>query len=222
MKFNWKIILIIVLLVVVAGGLFLYFSKPTNETVPSSSQPPQGETDQTADWQTYTNTQYGFEFKYPTHATTTPDTNSVYISFPDQNVDFAAATTPSGSSRAFTANISTSLNVMVESSTSTDMFFSPDMIQSSSTVQVDDLTFNKTVGTGVGAGSIYNSIVYSTVQGDKSYWFNFILRHATDLGLYVYPVPEGYQAEFDARIAEAEQTFSQTASLIVSTFKFFN
>lgn len=48
---------------VLAGGYFYYAS--TTEPIPETKVPVHVEKDPTVDWQTYTNAEYGFEFKYP-------------------------------------------------------------------------------------------------------------------------------------------------------------
>lgn len=71
------IALIIIIFVVILGGLYLWGSMlsvedlaPAPQTIKIPEQRVNSEsipivTDETADWKTYTNTQYGFSFKYP-------------------------------------------------------------------------------------------------------------------------------------------------------------
>lgn len=71
-------VIIIVLVVVVIGGYFVFNSnkripdktpniseESTETTSPPVTESNQPNTDITADWQTYHNEEYGFEFKYP-------------------------------------------------------------------------------------------------------------------------------------------------------------
>ena len=55
MKKALIIIGIIILLAIISGGAFLWMQKPKTPII----------NDQTADWKTYKNAEYGFEFKYP-------------------------------------------------------------------------------------------------------------------------------------------------------------
>ena len=56
-KILWPVVGILALIIVVSFTHFYKISKP----IPAPNQP----IDETADWKTYTNEQYGFEFKYP-------------------------------------------------------------------------------------------------------------------------------------------------------------
>jgi len=69
-KTNWRFLLIVVILAVIVGGGILVYSKNFNKQIIFSSQTPEVKTpekvnDETADWNTYNNEKYGFEFKYP-------------------------------------------------------------------------------------------------------------------------------------------------------------
>jgi len=67
-KTNIKYILIIVILAVIAGGGILayqYWWLPKQETQPSEIKLPEKVKDETANWKTYRNKEYGFEVKYP-------------------------------------------------------------------------------------------------------------------------------------------------------------
>ena len=74
-KTNWKYILIIVILALIVAGETLYLAKQEVKIpeIKLSQKPTQ---DETANWKTYRNEEYGFEIKYPNfedwHFTETP------------------------------------------------------------------------------------------------------------------------------------------------------
>jgi len=63
-KTNWKYILIIVILALIVVGETLYLAKQEVK-LPETKLPQKFIQDETADWKTYRNDEYGFEFKYP-------------------------------------------------------------------------------------------------------------------------------------------------------------
>lgn len=66
-KTNWKFLaIVIVLAVIVGGGVLGYWNKVRKEIITIYQQIPQIIKDETADWQTYENEEYGFELKYST------------------------------------------------------------------------------------------------------------------------------------------------------------
>ena len=59
------IVIVIVLAVLLVGGVLAYqywWAAKEGETIPSETE---GTKDETADWKTYRNEEYGFEIKYP-------------------------------------------------------------------------------------------------------------------------------------------------------------
>lgn len=65
---HWKIISLLIVVGLIIGGVFayIYFSKSQNPmTNVQSNSNIQNPNTETADWKTYRNNEYGFEFKYP-------------------------------------------------------------------------------------------------------------------------------------------------------------
>ena len=67
------VLLVVLLIAVAIGGYLLYTnysnnrSKVTTSVVQQTTQPSPSPSDETANWKTYTNTKYGFSFKYPSN-----------------------------------------------------------------------------------------------------------------------------------------------------------
>jgi len=67
-KTNWKYILIVLILAVIVGGGILWCVKKQEVSLPEfpeTKKPEKVVEDETADWETYRNEEYGFEIKYP-------------------------------------------------------------------------------------------------------------------------------------------------------------
>lgn len=65
-------------LLIITSAIFLLAAACNKQAVvqPASNQQTSNSTDQTANWKTYTNTQYGFEFQYPSDMIITADAPS--------------------------------------------------------------------------------------------------------------------------------------------------
>lgn len=89
-KFLWLGIVVILLAVLSVGGYFvLNNNKKVAEVVPTATPTP---VDETANWKTYMNSKYGFEFKYPDNWTLSEENSStanyIYLKNGDEKLTF--------------------------------------------------------------------------------------------------------------------------------------
>ena len=93
---NWKkitlfLLIFLFLITLVGVGLYLLIPKPAEEPTPSTEPQkqatPSAKKDETADWKTYRDEQYGFEFKYPSDSTIKKrdDLNYQYVRLQNYN-----------------------------------------------------------------------------------------------------------------------------------------
>ena len=84
-SFNLKVWLPIIVVVVLVGGYFVFdyvkhsFLIPPTDSRISPTPTVSSTPDPTADWKTYTNSQYGFEFKYPNDKSVNTSANDVLV-----------------------------------------------------------------------------------------------------------------------------------------------
>ncbi len=161
---------------------------PTATPTASPTSPPM------SDWLTYTNTKYGFQFKYPPDAPlATAQDNYVHISLP-----FTLGTN--------LGEKSLDVNVLENADPCNSPLVQGLPYSTSELVTLNGIPFLKQTGTDRGAGQIYDWTVYSTFRGNVCVTFAFIL-HSGNPNNYDPPIPQ-----FD-RTAESA-VFEQ----IVSTF----
>lgn len=82
----WIVLIIIVLFLIIVGGASAFFIIQESSQTPTPTptpvlQTPTPTSDPTADWQTYTNTEFGFSFKYPQNMKTSCTFDSDDCSF---------------------------------------------------------------------------------------------------------------------------------------------
>lgn len=208
------IIIIVAVAVVAVGGVlaYQYFSTKTQSVV----QTQQNQNNQTTGWKTYTSTQYGFEFQYPTNITVVDNTSTGDGSSLQVGQSFRININPKPSSyttllddvksTVYEVNLPLSQGAMPSNTTYTQK----------STGNLDGYL----IQTKAADAPINTSDRF--VIDNKNYLFAFfynyqgwILQKNPQDVLAGGPVTPDFQKDLDARLAEYNQI--QT---IISTFKF--
>jgi hypothetical protein len=77
------LLIAIIAVLLIGGGVYIYSNEKVeapivvDTNVPTQATSTQATSTQTSDWKTYTNTQYGFSFSYPSDVLSTPVENNV-------------------------------------------------------------------------------------------------------------------------------------------------
>jgi len=108
-KTNWKFLLIVAVLAAVVGGGILWSLQQIPSSQPLEIKIPEKVKDETANWKTYRNEEYGFEFKYPKdynirEETVTDRLTKIRILSPEKTVEF-------GTNQYTTNNIRIDINI---------------------------------------------------------------------------------------------------------------
>lgn len=144
-------------------------STATFTNTPTVTQPP------VSNWPTYTNTKYGFQFKYPPEGQITSETeDTAHIALPIVE--------------AGTNLKEKYLDVVVQENI--DPCHSPltSAQSTSETVTLNGITFLKETGGDGSAGSFHSWTAYSTKRGNACVSMDFVL-HSTNPGVYTTPPP---------------------------------
>jgi hypothetical protein len=162
----------------------------TSTATPSATPLPPG-----GDWLTFTNTTYGFEFKYPPQGVIAPDGTD---NFTRIDLPFADGTNLRDKylEVVVVENLDNCRSPLASSS----------MLETSDIVVINSLSFLKQTGEDGGAGHLYQWVAYSTRRDNVCVSLDFIL-HSLNPGNFPTPPPV---FDFAAESAVFEQ--------IVSTF----
>ena len=198
-KTNWKYILIIVILALIVIAETFYLLKQ-EEKIPEIKLPEKVVKDETADWKTYRNEEYGFEIKYPEDGILTTERR---IDFPSPSIHFEIG------------NITVSTGKYL---TITDECVLGPTIITEEEIQIEKTEFLKRVIAEVAAGTTYNSITYQPLK--KPFCPNFIFTHPLSLGVFYPQIPEGYAEKYSQWVAEEYKQFEEFAGQLLSTFRF--
>jgi hypothetical protein len=192
-------IFIIIILAVGAVAGEIYITKKNvqlgEEAIEVDKQQPTGTGIDTSNWKTYRNEAHKYEIKYPK--------DSKKIQESEKEVSIELPITPG------TALRGKSLTISVEQTTSGECspLHAPE-VKKPEIIHFGNINFIKEIGYEAAAGSMYESIRYSTLKEGKCFHLTFVLRSANP-GVFPTPPPR-----FD-REKESE-IFDQ----IVSTFRF--
>lgn len=193
-----KIWIPVIVAMIAAVGLAIFFTWPREEKTPEAIAPEMTSTPEEeippeipADWQTYRNEEYGFEVSYPGEGQMT-DEGLINLPF-----------TPG------TLLLEKYLMIWVEETLSGQCspLEAPE-VREPEMIQFGNIEFTKQIGYEGAAGSVYETIEYSTVKDNQCFHLTFILRSANP-GVFDIPPPD-FDHEKETEIFEQ----------IVSTFRF--
>jgi murein DD-endopeptidase MepM/ murein hydrolase activator NlpD len=157
---------------------------PDPNVTPGSPTPTVTPTTDVSNWLTYTNSTYGFQFKYPPQGQIVSGGND---NFTRINLPFTSGT-----------NLSEKyLEVVVIENTNPchSPLGSTSILETSETVVTNGITFLKETGGDAGAGHIHQWVAYSTPKNNACISLEFIL-HSLNPGNFPTPPPVfGYAAE---------------------------
>ena len=184
-------------------------SSPTTTTpdVPIATQTPtsgggpiftETPTPLTNDWLTFTNSTYGFEFKYPPQGVIADDSDD---NFTRIDLPFVQGT----NLREKYLEVNVVENAIICQS--------PLGSQSSEIIMINGIQFLKETGGDAGAGNIYQWVAYSTVKNNICVSLGFIL-HSLNAGNFPTPPPE---FDFSAESAVFEQIVGTYTWLALTT-----
>jgi hypothetical protein len=203
---NWKYLLIVMILaLLVSGGIWGYLrcfereisslSKyPEIKKLEKSKREKLKAEEEIANWKTYRNEEYGFEFKYPSDAKLTEE---VYED--GCNVHIEPPFTPG------TTLVEKNLDVGVIAGKCPEML---GIEVEKKVVRIGEIEFVKEVSGEPAAGSVYDYIRYSTMKNGHCVYLCLFL-HSINPGNLPVPRP-GFDYEKETKILDE----------IISTFKF--
>lgn len=166
---------------------------PTSTPVPPTAT----STPSTSDWLTYTNTTYGFQFKYPPQSQITNQQNNfVHISLPIQ------LGTNLGEKYLET--------VVTENASSCQSSLPQPPSGTSETVVINGIPFFKQTGGDAAAGNLYEWVAYSTLHNTDCVSMGFVL-HSLNPSNFATPIPVFDKAAESAVFEQIVQTLAWIA-----------
>ena len=167
--------------------------------------PTSSPTPQVNDWLTYSNSDHGFQFKYPKSS----QINEMLENSISMNLPIAAGTNLSQKSLQVIAvqNANPCSSYLGRSS----------MLSSSETVLINGLTFLKETGGDSAAGQLHQWVAYSTLRGDTCVTFDMIL-HIINLGNYLTPPPAFNETAEISVLKDVVSTFTWLGATPTPTF----
>src|SRR6266498_167738 len=205
-QFNYqKFVLVLIALGLFASTYLLlaqnYGWWPMSVAISSPSPTP----DATSNWQTYTNAQYGFEFKYPPNLLLKTDIQGIEGTPALAQVEFTQNSFPK-------TNFVEAGIAVADLGQKSDCLTRIDQYQNFTGQQtINGIVFKTGSVTGAAAGNLYESSIYRTIHDNACIQITIVI-HTGNIGNY----PEGTVSEFNKSLALGP------LNLILSTFKFTN
>ncbi|MGZ9224378.1 MAG: NBR1-Ig-like domain-containing protein, partial [Anaerolineales bacterium] len=188
-----------------ASGDLVRWGGPTIVRVGGSTSPTITPIPPTNGWPTYTNSTYGFQFKYPPQSERFFETtNSVLISMP---------ITPGTNLREKYLQTT----VIENANPCQSPLATSSMLASSETVVINGISFLKQTGGDGGAGNFHEWIAYSTIKNNACISMDFVL-HSLNAGSFETPIPEFDKAAESAVFLQMMSTFVWLTTLPTPTF----
>src|SRR5215207_5800948 len=184
---------------------------PSATATPTPDLPPPPPASQTAtptipmDWLTYTNSYYGFQFRYPPRLEDLPsqDNNDARIDLP-----FVQGTN--------LGEKYLQVDVVENANPCRSPVAASSFVQSSETVMVNGITFLKETGQEPAAGNLYQFVAYSTARDNACVSLSFVL-HSVNPGNLATPIPVFDYAAESAVFGQMVETFTWLAQTPTAT-----
>src|SRR5688572_12160228 len=181
---------------------------PSATATPTPDLPPPPPASQTAtptipmDWLTYTNSYYGFQFRYPPRLEDLPSQDNNYARI---NLPFAPGTN--------LGEKYLQVDVVENANPCRSPVAASSFVQSSETVMLNGITFLKETGQEPAAGNLYQFVAYSTARDNACVSLSFVL-HSVNPGNLATPIPV---FDYAAESAIFEQIIGTYMWLVLST-----
>ncbi len=220
-KGSATVILLVALVVVVAAVLtyFTFLKKPGEVAVSPTPMPTATKTatatpDETANWKTYTNTQYGFEIKYPNGFELYTDVNKMKVLsyIPVCNPDMVVCLYYSKDNQKNTnfEGAGLSVDILKDSGTNASCLLTKEVEEKTGFITINGVNFDIYKGGGAAAGHFEEYFNYRAFK--NNYCYQITLRKT-----------EANISNFDPSLGVKEYDWNEVMvkqEQVLSTFKF--